>query len=221
MNNTALRLAHERTFGEIKQFLLDNVIRDKRICSLKSINDMYKALFAEVIEKIQPKSDLDTSSYKQHRLCEKMLNAIPNLSKAVYKSRIFFHLSELNLAELYGDLTQQEDNLPRMKSIAFEVRRKVLNQDRRILPKRNISVENICDGECDIPIELYTLINCLLSGPRGSQNERKEIRVKSICNSIIFSMTNGEVKPSSCLSLGLVTKSITGTRRMVEILNTI
>lgn len=32
-------------------------------------------------------------------------------------------------------------------------------------------------------------------------------------------MTNGTVRPSTCLSLGLVTKSMTGSRRMVEILN--
>lgn len=214
-----LRLAHEKTFGEIKQFVHDNVIRDKRVCSLKTIYVMYKALFGEVIERIQPKSELNTSSYKQQHLCKKLLDAIPNLSKAVYKSRIFLHLSDLHLTELYANLTQGEDNLSRMKSIAFEVRKSVLGQDRRHLPKHNISVENICESECDIPVELYTLTSCLLSGHKGSQNERKEIRVKSICSSIIFSITNGEVKPSFCLSLGLVTKSITGSRRMVEILN--
>lgn len=214
-----LRLAHEKTFDGIKEFVLNNVICAKRVCALKIIYDMYKASFDEVIAEIQPKSHLDTSAYKQQHLCKKLLNTIPNLSKVVYKSRTFLHLSDLDLAELYANLTQPDDTFSQIKSVAFEIRKKVLEQDRRHLPKHNISVENFYEGECEIPVQLYTLINCLLSGPKGSKNEKKEIRVKSICNSIIFSTTNGEVKPSSCLSLGLVTKNITGSRRMVEILN--
>lgn len=216
-----LRCAHEKAFGEIKQFVYESVIRDKCVHSMKSIYDMYKVFFDEASAQIRSKSKSDfiKSTYKQQHLCTKLLETIPSLSKAVYKNRIFLHLSDLNFADMFTSITQQGDNLSRVKSIAFEVRRKVLDQDRRHLPKHNISVQNICDGECDIPIELYTLIGCLLSGPKGSQNERKDIRVKSICNSIIFCLTNGTVKPSSVLSLGLVTKSITGSRRMVEMLN--
>lgn len=35
----------------------------------------------------------------------------------------------------------------------------------------------------------------------------------------MFSMSNGSVKPSNCLHLGLVMKSITGSRKVIEILN--
>lgn len=46
-----------------------------------------------------------------------------------------------------------------------------------------------------------------------------EIKVNSISSSIILSMTHGSTKPSTCLSLAFVTKSLTSSRRMVEILS--
>lgn len=46
-----------------------------------------------------------------------------------------------------------------------------------------------------------------------------ETKIEAICNTIIFSTTNGTVKPATCMQLGLVTKNMTGSRKMLEVLN--
>lgn len=74
-------------------------------------------------------------------------------------------------------------------------------------------------GECDIPEELRYLVESILIGPNGSNDAKKQRRTKAICSSIIFSMSNGTVKPSNCLHLGLALKSMTGSRKVVDILN--
>lgn len=220
LNNwSRIRLVHEETFFEIKKFMLDKVIRDKHVYALKSIYEMYKDLYDEITKKNYPKIYLSNSSYKQQHLCSKLLEDIPELCKSIFKGRTYLHLNDIGLNDLVTNLSREADALSRVRSMAFEIRKMILEPKDRHLPKRNITVEKICEGECNIPIELYTFISCLLSGPRGSKNELKEIRVNSICSSIIFSTTNGATKPSTCLYLGLVAKSITGSRRIVEILN--
>lgn len=213
-----LRRAHEKAFIETKEHVVANIIRDESVCSLKSVFHMYTCFFEEAMQEINGNHDFN-SLYKPQHFCTKLLEALPHLAKSTYKNRIYLHPDNLSVGQLCENLMGTSNDPASIKSVAFEIRKKVLAQPKNCLPKQNISVDNICEGECDIPTELYSFISCLLTGPRGTQCERKEIRIKSISNSIIFSLTNGIVKPSSCLSLGLVTKSLTGSRPMVEILN--
>lgn len=213
-----LRHAHEIAFAGIKDHVVANIIRTETVCTLKSLFDMYRLLFGEAMQKINGRPDF-ISLYKPQHFCTKLLEALPHLAKSTYKNRVYLHSDNLNAGQLCGNLMGISSDSTSIKSVAFAIRNKVLAQPKNCLPKQNISVDNIREGECDIPTDLYSFISCLLTGPRGTQCERKLIKIKSICNSIIFSLTNGNVRPSSCLSLGLVTKSITGSRRMVQILN--
>lgn len=138
----------------------------------------------------------------------------------VLKNRTYLHRSDLTVAELLSEgFKARDDFMSQIKSVAFGIRKTIMRQENRQLPKHNVSIENIYEGECEIPIELKTLISSLLRGPRECKNEKLETKIKSISSSIILSATHGSVKPSTCLSLALVTKSMTGSRRMVEILN--
>lgn len=212
------RLAHEKSFEAIKKFVNENVVDGREVHSLRDVYQLYSSLFDEEFAKHQP--TLCSTSYTRQHLCTRLLNAIPNLTKTVYKQRTFIHRNDLDLCEILASGFRLEDDLlAQIKSVAFEIRKRVLSQEKRYLPKHNISVENIYEGECAIPKELYTFISCLAKGPKNSTKQTLETKVNSICHSIIYTMTNGAVKPSTCLSLGLVTKSITGSRRMVELLN--
>lgn len=113
----------------------------------------------------------------------------------------------------------QDDLTIRAKKVALDIRKTVKNMNKRQLPKQNISLKDVIEGECDVPKELYVLIECLIKGPRTMKSAKKERKIFSICNSIIFSMSNGAIKPSSCIALGLTMKSITGSRKVIDILN--
>lgn len=97
------------------------------------------------------------------------------------------------------------------------IRQKVKSMESRPLPKHNIRVHDIFDGECTVPSELYLLIASLLRGPTESAHKVKKI--KCISDSIIYCISNGFTKPATTLQLGLVAKSITGSRKIVDVLN--
>lgn len=215
---TYRRGIHEKSFARVKQYVQEALIDAKGVRHLAEVYNVYSSMFQE--ENTERRANLNHTVYAPHHLLKKILHAFPDLTKSTYKNRTYLNRKDLSIEELHKfGFTPQDDFLSKIRSVAFELRRKVMDVEKRYLPKNNISVPNIIEGECDIPTELHTLISCLLFGPRATDNERKEVKVNSICSSIIFSMTNGNVKPSSCLSLGLVAKSLTGSRRIIEILN--
>lgn len=215
---TTSRLAHEKSFAAVKDFVNEKLVDAREVHSLRYVHRLYSSFFDEEFAKHQAK--LCPTSYTRQHLCTRLLSAIPNLTKTVYKQRTFIHRNDLNLCEILASGFRIEDDLlAQIKSVAFEIRKNVLSQEKRYLPKHTISVENIYEGECAIPKELYTFISCLAKGPKNSTKQTLETKINSICHSIMYTMTKGAIKPSTCLSLGLVTKSITGSRRMIEILN--
>lgn len=209
---------HDESFARVNEFVEKNIIKEKRVHNLAEIYDLYSSVFQEV--NVERRLNLVETVYARHHLLRKILKSCPELDRTVFKNRTYLHRKDLSIAELFEiGFTSENETLSKIRSIAFEIRRKIIDVEKRNLPKHNISAKNIIEGECDIPNELYVLIRSLLTGPKDSANERKEIKIKSICSSIIFSSTNGTLRPKSCLSLGLVAKSLTGSRRVVEILN--
>lgn len=52
-----------------------------------------------------------------------------------------------------------------------------------------------------------------------SLTDSKKVRIKSIAYDTIYAVTNGRVKPSKHLQLGLALKSLTGSRKVIDIMN--
>lgn len=85
-----------------------------------------------------------------------------------------------------------------------------------------LSVNDILEGKVGIPPPLVKeFFECLVNGPTSPTKicERREIRIKSLAEDIIFSATNVRSNPSKHLLLSLVMKSVTGSRKVIEILN--
>lgn len=91
--------------------------------------------------------------------------------------------------------------------------------DKQPLPKKNITLSDILGGECEIPRELSLLIGSMIRGPNGSKIAIKETKIECICHSIMLCMSYGAIKPATSIHLGMTTKSLTGSRKMVDILN--
>ena len=108
----------------------------------------------------------------------------------------------------------------KITDVAFSLRNIILKSRKRPLPEE-LKVEDILSGEIDIPDPLQSFFCHLLMGPdlqRGG-TERKKRRVKSLSQDAIYALTDGNVKPSKQLKLGLVMKKLTSSRKVVEILN--
>lgn len=208
---------HTLVFLAIKKHVSDKVIDQKEAIPLADVHNLYSALFEE--EKIRFGAYSNESKFRPQHLLKKLLEVFPTLTKSVYKQRTILHRSDMSLGEIITAFNDNNQLINQIKSTAFAIRQAVLNMETRKLPKNNITLKHILEGECEIPTELYLLVECLLKSPSKPANITKERKIKSICNSIIFSMTNGCIRPYTCLHLGLVTKSLTGSRKMLDILN--
>lgn len=210
------RSVHSITFAKIQKHINDTLIDKNEISALASIYELYEAIFEE--EKLKSNVNLYDAKFLKHHLLKRMLESFPALTKTVYKNQTFLHKRDLPLDVIYARGFNEPGNwTARIKAVAYHIRQKVKSIEKRTLPKHNIKVQDILDGECEVPSELYLLIASLLNGP--TESARKEKKIKCISDSIIYSISNGAIKPATSLQLGLVAKSITGSRKVIEILN--
>ena len=116
----------------------------------------------------------------------------------------------------------ESDSKINMKSreMALDLRKSILDCDKRQL-HRAITLPDIYQGESDIPLELTEFLSNLIMGNdnRKTNSAIKKRRIESIAHNIIYSATGGSIKPSKQLLSGLAVKSMTGSRRLIEILN--
>lgn len=219
MKETTIRQKiHLLALTKVQEKVITTLIDKNEVRAASDFYQYYASFFEE--EKPDGNSEPYKPIFQPSIMLQKILQSFPLLTKTCFKSHNYLHQNDLSVEEIYTKhFQQQEDLITRIKKISFEIRKTVKEMDKRELPKNNLTVKDIVEGECDIPRELFVLIESLVKGPRAHNSDRKNMKISSICNSIIFTMSNGTIKPSSCLTLGLTTKSLTGSRKMLNILN--
>lgn len=215
---------HQVVITQLESYLSERILENREILALSDLYSYYMRLFIEEKSSSQPEST--EILMKSHHLLEKMLKKMADISKTLYKNRIYLHPKNMQQQEMLSKGFEKEDDLSvKIKKVGMEIRRIINQLETRKLPKNNITLKNIIEGECDIPNELYLLIESIVKSPyklgkkSSLQATIKENKISSICNSIIFTATNGEIKPSTCLTTALTTKSLTGSRQMINLLN--
>lgn len=144
------RLAHDKSFAEITTIIREKVIEGRHVYALQDIYQLYLSLFQEEAVKNQLKSDI--LSYDKRYLCARLMESFPRLAKTIFKKRTFFHPIDMSLSELLTKGCSAEDDfISQIKSTAFAIRKKIVGLEKRCIPKHNISVDNIYEGECEIP----------------------------------------------------------------------
>lgn len=222
--NTHATVSIEKThssqvFKEIKNRIEQAILIENNVLSLADVYEEYSNLFEECL------ISQHIARYPMippHQLLRKLLStfsASSNLAKTVIKNRTFIHPSGMSYEEVQLKILLNNPLSTQTKTVAFEIRRKVLEMKSHSMPKHNLSLQDVLNTDSECPSELHLLIECLLKGPRGMDSQRKDIRISKICDDIIFCITDGRVKPTSSISLGIVTKSVTGSRQMIEMLN--
>lgn len=206
------RKIHAFALSKIKENIVSTVINNSEVQSLREIHQAYEAFFHENETTYEP-------IFTPHYLLKQLSKSLPNLTKTVFKNRTYIHRNDLSVKEVYEKgFPQNVDQIMQIKKIAYEIRNIVKGIKKRDLPKQNLTVKDIVEGECDIPKELYVLIASLVQGPKKF-DLAKDIKISSICSSLLYVMSNGSIKHSACLSLGLTVKSLTSSRKMLNILN--
>ena len=118
----------------------------------------------------------------------------------------------------------QEYNLSEEKiqsrHTALALREDLLRSEKTHLPE-NITIEDIKKGEATVPQSVKEFFQYLISGPdtRVWESSSKKRRVDSITQDVLSSSTSGRKKPRKHLELGINLKSLTGSRKVLEIMN--
>ena len=108
-----------------------------------------------------------------------------------------------------------------MKEVAFLIRNEILTSKVNKLPE-NLSTQHVIESECSVPALLGTFLENLLTA-RTTKNKAisdgKKRRIESIAHDAIYAVSNGRIRPAKHLTLALAMKNLTGSRRVLEVLN--
>ena len=123
------------------------------------------------------------------------------------------------------DALQKENEIKRrleiqLRDAALALREDLRKQSSQKLPE-NLKIADIFQGEVNVPDNLHLFLNYLISGPdpQKQPSSNKQRRIKSIGEDIIYAVSSGAKIPAKHLQVGLAMKSLTGSRKVIEVLN--
>lgn len=117
------------------------------------------------------------------------------------------------------DLSQLEEN-DLIDKVALILRNTILKIEKTKLPSQ-IKTNDLIAGECDIPDKLDRFFRAFIGGK--DVRRRHGINCNRLCSSMaadaIYCVSNGTVKPSKHITLGMTIKSLTSSKKIINILN--
>ncbi|GFX93247.1 hypothetical protein TNCV_4761261 [Trichonephila clavipes] len=117
------------------------------------------------------------------------------------------------------DLKKLEDN-DLIDKVAFILRSTILKMDKTTLPAV-MKMKDLINGEYTIPEKLDRFFKALIGGK--DIRRRDGVNCHRLSNSLasdaIYCVSNGTVKPSKHITLGMAVESLTSSRKMINILN--
>ena len=184
---------------------------------MKDLHTQYMSLLSELIhdgdQKNYENQEIYTSQHLQNKFFVYFKDKIKKDQGNTRNGNIISN-SSMSL-----DLAVREAFIEK-KSIKTSVREVVLLLRRGILYKSfnkvlppDITVKDLTEGEAFVPELLEDFYKYLLCGAnqRLGNTARNERRVSSFSQDAIYAMSNGKVKPSKHLTLGMAMKSITSS----------
>ena len=96
----------------------------------------------------------------------------------------------------------------------------ILSRESKTIPE-NLTIDSVLHGTTNVPPKLTQFFQYLICGPdsRRSKSDTKQCRIQLISQNVIFAASPGHKLLSEHLNLGVALKSLTGSRKVVEILN--
>ena len=222
LENTAndwhvIRLFHKIAFNEICAFVEDNVIQNKMYYYIDFLRKLCNdSMRMQIHESNAEESYSDIQSSK---LESKLMNKYSEVIqfKVLIKKKIVYPRN-ITIPENFN--TEPLDKIDLLQQAAIILRQDIFSIKKREPPDA-IDDAEIARGECTIPDSILIFNETLLSG--GSSRRRHIEKCKRLTSSfaqdVIFGVTKGQVKLAKHLQLGIVLKSLTASRKILDIIN--
>ncbi|KAJ8685330.1 hypothetical protein QAD02_021123 [Eretmocerus hayati] len=208
------RDAHANASRKIIEYVKEKVVDQKMSLMVDILIDVYVESYNNCLD-----DDEEMPAVKPGVLIQKLMNGLMNEIQIVT-----FNKKKI-VAPRDGCIINQEtfSKLQENESIikcALALRRLILSTPINKLPS-DIKVDDLLKGECQVPHELSEFLKCLICG-RDTKNKESSryIRKANYCaQDIIYAVHRGKVLPSKHIKLGLTLKSLTSSRRAIDVLN--
>ena len=124
-----------------------------------------------------------------------------------------------------SDVLHKENNTTKspdvqLRDAALMLHEIILSRESKTIPE-NLTIDSVLHGTTNVPPKLTQFFQYLICGPdsRRSKSDTKQCRIQLISQNVIFAASPGHKLLSEYLNLGVALKSLTGSRKVVEILN--
>ena len=212
------RQAHKKAFEALCSYLQEVVIENKEVLLLTEVNNYYQHLLHEFQgNDIEVTSSAQKLEEKIKKHYEEKISIVNGKKK---RGNIIFGCS-LSLEEAVQKLNVKGDDVKaKVRDIALLLREEINKAERCALPN-DMKLDDILKGEVEVPDLVITFFQNLIGGPdtRRWKSTSKNIRIKSLSEDAVFATTAGLKKPQKHLMLGIALKSLTGSRKVIEIVN--
>ena len=193
----------EKINDYVKKTLIDNLGAEKFTSLLERYTDIVGAV---------------ETSYTAQKLSEKLLKDFPYLLKTCKRSN-------KEGVVVYNHLLESDDAYKRaifdvhsLKEAAFYLRKLILSSEITELPTP-LTTKAIEIGQADKPNELVEFFQVLYTGTNEKVKNVQTEKVIDSVNDVMYATSHGRIKPGKHLSLALSIKSLTGSCKVIELIN--
>ena len=213
------RETHAKAFQVVCNFIEKAILQDEEVHYIKDINKLYHAALVDIggvhFESVSDSSD------KLSTKIEKCYQDAISIDKGNAKrGNIIYSKAKDPNVPIRKEVLDAQKVHHKVRDVALLLRRAILEAPKSSLPV-NVKLEDICQGEVNIPPILQQFFTFLISGldKRRQDVPSRNRRINAVCADVIYAATSGNTKPAKHMKLGLAMKSLTGSRKVIDVLN--
>ncbi|XP_031327663.1 uncharacterized protein LOC116159137 [Photinus pyralis] len=219
------RQCHTDAYDKICILIRERVVENNECLFYNFISEKYIEFLHEQFDNV---SNVEKPDFFSSRHLEKKLLVTFNA-----EIKIIFSDNKKYIAPYAGHIVSNQEFFKNIETrqviynIGQIIRREIINVDKTKLPE-DITVQDLIRGECDsVPPLLSYLLQCIICGDsKGVSQSRHELKKSSrdlkmfsLGQDIIYAATNGTIKTSKHVTLGMALKSLSSSRKIVDLVN--
>lgn len=217
------RQLHKLAFESLSNFITVQIIGNNKVMYLAQLMLRYQALLLEFGNHEIDFDDIQDyrSETLQKKILSKFGDRITIEASTGTRSQKIVYRTDIDVSVMANNTKfLEKKNDQKFEDVAYYLRSCIKNIDVHPLPRR-VTANDIIQGECNIPQQLFDFIQNLVQGPNISDDnsDKYNVKITSICSDIIYAVTKGRCKPAKNLNLGLAIKSLTNSRQVISMLN--
>ncbi|KAF7990491.1 hypothetical protein HCN44_000296 [Aphidius gifuensis] len=204
---------YKKAFTETIKLIECEVIEKKKPMLLSSVLRSFEDYLSEL--SINENTYSYHARYLENKIIQKLGAEIEIIIK--FKVKIIVPISDNIIEDEIFQILEDKDII---QKAAVIIRKEIFNMQTQKIPAEGVTVDHILNGECSIPENLESFITTVTCSVNKRQtNLSKMTKIDAIAEDLIFTTSNGRIKPSKHITLGLKILSKANGRAVVDILN--